>query len=101
MAKEWICPQCQHPNWHSGPRDYCRSCQSLVFIGKRVSLQPKRDSRVLGPKVLGPIEAFNDADEAFANLWSHLYPEGPKSWESNPAVFVYEFELHKEAADAE
>lgn len=38
--------------------------------------------------------------QAFADMWGHLYPTGPKSWGENPPVFVYEFEQMAEDAVA-
>lgn len=38
---------------------------------------------------------------AFADMWSHIYPTGPKSWGSNPVVFVYEFERVEEGSGDE
>lgn len=41
--------------------------------------------------------ACSTAMGAFESVWQDLYPDGPKSWTANPAVWVVEFErLEKE-----
>jgi hypothetical protein len=78
-------------------------CERLQEISEEDALVSGliRHEHVLGPRGLRDCFGISPFSEdgndqlpikAYADLWSHIYPTGPKSWESNPPVFVYEFE---------